>query len=42
MLEFLQSIDFDILSDVKELENLSLTIAELLGGNKINSDESPK
>ncbi len=40
--EFLQSIDFDILSDVKELENLSLTIAELLGGNKINSDESPK
>ncbi len=38
--EFLQDIDFTLLSDVRELENISHTIAELLGGN-INN-ESPK
>jgi len=38
--EFLQGIDFTLLSDVGELENISHTIAELLGGSVNN--ESPK
>ncbi len=40
--QFMQELDFDVLSDIKELENLSLTIAELLGGNPTNSEEDPK
>ena len=40
--QFMQGLDFDVLSDIKELENLSLTIAELLGGNPTNSEEDPK
>ena len=38
--EFLQGIDFTLLSDVGELENITHTIAELLGGSVNN--ESPK
>ncbi len=40
--EFMQGLDFDVLSDVKELENMSLTIAELLGGKEAVSGETPK
>ncbi|MGI6771663.1 MAG: hypothetical protein ACOX5Y_04570 [Acholeplasmataceae bacterium] len=40
--QFMQGLDFDVLSDIKELENLSLTIAELLGGNPTTSEEDPK
>ncbi len=41
--EFMQDLDFNVLSDVSELENLSLTIAELLGGNATETnDEAPK
>lgn len=40
--EFMQGLDFDVLSDVKELENMSLTIAELLGGKDAASGETPK
>ncbi len=41
--EFMQDLDFNVLSDVSELENLSLTIAELLGGNATETnDETPK
>ncbi len=40
--EFMQGLDFDVLSDVKELENMSLTIAELLGGKEAASGETPK
>ena len=41
--EFMQDLDFNVLSDVSELENLSLTIAELLGGNATETNaETPK
>ncbi|HOF43208.1 MAG TPA: hypothetical protein PLE44_01260 [Bacilli bacterium] len=39
--EFLQSIDFSLLTNINELENVSNTIAELLGGSKVNED-NPK
>lgn len=32
--EFLMDLDFSVLSDVKELENISNTITLLLGGNE--------
>ncbi len=41
--EFMQDLDFNVLSDIEELENLSLTIAELLGGKETqNDEETPK
>ena len=40
MKSFYKGIDFTLLSDVGELENISHTIAELLGGSVNN--ESPK
>ncbi len=40
--QFMQDLDFNVLSDVKELENMSLTIAELLGGKEVSTDEAPK
>jgi len=38
--EFLMDLDFSVLSDVKELENISNTITLMLGGN--GSKEDPK
>lgn len=40
--EFLGEFDFAILSDVKELEQIASTIAELLGSVKTKGDETPK
>lgn len=40
--EFLGGFDFAILSDVKELEAIANTIAELLGTVKENSDKQSK
>lgn len=40
--EFLQTFDFTILSDVKELESIANTIAELLGTVKGNQSEESK
>lgn len=40
--EFLGEFDFAILSDVKELEAIANTIAELLGNVKEKGDEQPK
>ena len=40
--EFLGGFDFAILSDVKELEVIANTIAELLGTVKEKGDEQPK
>lgn len=40
--EFLNGFDFSILSDVKELEELANTIAELLGTVRQESSESKK
>lgn len=41
--EFMQDLNFSVLSDIEELENLSLTIAELLGGKETQTDEeAPK
>ena len=39
--QFLQSIDFNLLTNQLELENVSNTIAELLGGNR-SSESTPK
>jgi|SRR5690625_4457413 len=39
--QFLQSIDFNLLTNESELENVSNTIAELLGGNSKSTD-TPK
>ena len=36
--EFLMDLDFSVLSDVKELENISNSITELLGGKEGNQD----
>ena len=36
--EFLMSLDFSVLSDEVELENLSNTIAEMLGGSEVSSN----
>ena len=36
--EFLMDLDFSVLSDVKELENISNTITLMLGGNKGTQD----
>ena len=38
--EFLMDLDFSVLSDVKELENISNTITLMLGGNE--GTENPK
>jgi hypothetical protein len=38
--EFLMDLDFSVLSDVKELENISNTITLMLGGNE--GKEDPK
>ncbi|ABX81235.1 hypothetical protein [Acholeplasma laidlawii] len=38
--EFLMDFDFSVLSDVKELENISNTITIMLGGNE--GKEDPK
>lgn len=41
--QFMQELDFDVISNVEELEKMSLTITELLGGNAITeSEEDPK
>ncbi len=39
--QFLQSIDFSLLSNASELENISNTISELLGGSSKSAD-NPK
>ncbi len=39
--QFLQSIDFSLLSNASELEKISNTISELLGGSK-TSEDNPK
>lgn len=36
--EFLMDLDFSVLSDVKELENISNTITLMLGGNEGTQD----
>ena len=36
--EFLMGLDFSVLSDVKELENISNTITLMLGGNEGTQD----
>jgi len=36
--EFLMDLDFSVLSDVKELENISNTITLMLGGNEGKQD----
>ena len=36
--EFLMDLDFSVLSDVKELENISNTITIMLGGNEGTQD----
>ena len=36
--EFLMDMDFSVLSDVKELENISNTITLMLGGNEGTQD----
>ncbi|PKK97112.1 MAG: hypothetical protein CVV58_02965 [Tenericutes bacterium HGW-Tenericutes-3] len=36
--EFLTDLDFSVLSDVKELENISNTITLMLGGNEGTQD----
>ncbi|MBM7453928.1 hypothetical protein JN09_001264 [Acholeplasma morum] len=38
--EFLMDLDFSVLSDVKELENISNTITLMLGGNE--GEQDPK